>query len=278
MWPHQRLESVAACASPYTLTLQFYAFFTISFHFRNFFHTLCFELPVLSSPNESPRLPSLIISRYSFILWLPLVYYFDAFNLFIIVLGLFIFLAMIVVLCFSACLLRSSKTHAFLLLSIAFVFLLYFSPDYKTLYPWASSDLLGETSDFTTHASILMYRNSKPPKSTAFLEKSIISLWRLCLVGRMSQFIVTSCWTYRARSTSFIPPFSKKFSFAFPFPILREPFLPRSTSPLPSSTQTVGHFFGHFLFCATTSTICRQWMYSFISSKPKPRSETVGEF
>jgi len=36
--------------------------------------------------------------------------------------------------------------------------------DYKTLYPWAPSNLLEETSEFTTHAKIVLYRKSEHPK------------------------------------------------------------------------------------------------------------------
>ena len=36
--------------------------------------------------------------------------------------------------------------------------------DYKTLYPWALSNLLEETSEFTTHAKIVLYRKSEHPK------------------------------------------------------------------------------------------------------------------
>jgi len=35
------------------------------------------------------------------------------------------------------------------------------TPDYKTLYPWAPSNLLEETSEFTTHESIVLYRKSE---------------------------------------------------------------------------------------------------------------------
>ena len=38
------------------------------------------------------------------------------------------------------------------------------SLDHKTFYPWASSDLLEETSDFTTRVSIVTYRKSEHPK------------------------------------------------------------------------------------------------------------------
>jgi len=102
-------------------------------------------------------------------------YNFDALNLLIIALRLFIFLApMIIVLYFPVHLLYFSKTHTFLLLSIAFVSLLCFrfckmdkptpnypTPDYKTLYPWSPSNLLKETSEFTTRESIVLYRKSE---------------------------------------------------------------------------------------------------------------------
>ena len=35
------------------------------------------------------------------------------------------------------------------------------SPYYKSMYPWLPSNLLEETSDFTTHASIVTYRKSE---------------------------------------------------------------------------------------------------------------------
>jgi len=35
------------------------------------------------------------------------------------------------------------------------------TPDYKTLYPWAPTNLLEETSEFTTHESIVLYRKSE---------------------------------------------------------------------------------------------------------------------
>ena len=38
------------------------------------------------------------------------------------------------------------------------------TPELQNLYPWASNDLLGETSEFTTHASIVTYRKSEHPK------------------------------------------------------------------------------------------------------------------
>jgi len=47
----------------------------------------------------------------------------------------------------------------------------YQTPDYKTLYPWASSDLLEETSEFTTHASIVTYRKSEHPKKNCLFGK-----------------------------------------------------------------------------------------------------------
>jgi len=91
------------------------------------------------------------------------------------VLGPFIFLIpTIIIFYFSAHLLCFSKMHTFLLLSIAFVFLLCFrfckmdqptpnypTPDYKTLYPWAPSNLLEETSEFTTRESLVPYRKSE---------------------------------------------------------------------------------------------------------------------
>ena len=45
------------------------------------------------------------------------------------------------------------------------------TPNYKTLYPWASSDLLGETSEFTTFVSIMTYRKSEHPKKNCLFGK-----------------------------------------------------------------------------------------------------------
>ena len=45
------------------------------------------------------------------------------------------------------------------------------TPNYKTLYPWASSDPLGETSEFTTFASIVTYRKIEHPKKNCLFGK-----------------------------------------------------------------------------------------------------------
>jgi len=55
--------------------------------------------------------------------------------------------------------------------------------NYKTLYPWASSDLLKETSDFTTRESIVSYRKSETSHKNSIFSKSTTNSWRLCLVG-----------------------------------------------------------------------------------------------
>jgi len=113
-------------------------------------------------------------------------------------------------------------------------------------------------------------------KRVSFLANNTTSSSKLYPVGKMSQFVVTSCRTQMARSASFILPFSKDFSFVFPSLVLREPFSSRSTSPLPNYTQIVGRLFGHFPCCATTLAICPQWMYSFTSSKPKTQVRNCG--
>ena len=72
--------------------------------------------------------------------------------------------------------------HTFLLLSIAFFFfsVLVFlckmnqpTPNYKTLYPWASSDLLEETSKFTTLESIVSYRKSESSHKSRIFDREL---------------------------------------------------------------------------------------------------------
>jgi len=97
------------------------------------------------------------------------------------------------------------------------------TPDYKTLYPWASSDLLGETSDFTTRASIVTYRKSEHPKKNFIFGKEHDKFVKVVPCRENEPVFVMSRWTQWARSASFTPPFSKNFFYAFPFPISKEP-------------------------------------------------------
>jgi len=55
--------------------------------------------------------------------------------------------------------------------------------DYKTLYPWVPSNLLEKTSEFTTHAKIVLYRKSEHPKKNFLFGKENEKFVRLCLVG-----------------------------------------------------------------------------------------------
>ena len=43
--------------------------------------------------------------------------------------------------------------------------------DYKTLYPWAPSNLLEETSEFTMREKIVLYRKSEHPKKICLFGK-----------------------------------------------------------------------------------------------------------
>ena len=45
------------------------------------------------------------------------------------------------------------------------------SPDYKSLYPWAPTNLLEETSKFTTHESIVLYRKSESCHKSRIFER-----------------------------------------------------------------------------------------------------------
>jgi len=40
--------------------------------------------------------------------------------------------------------------------------------DHRTLYPWASDNLLGETSIYTSHEQIVFYMKSERPKKCIF--------------------------------------------------------------------------------------------------------------
>jgi len=101
------------------------------------------------------------------------------------------------------------------------------------------------------------------PKNIVFLAKSMTSSLKLCL-GRGDP------------SASFTPLSLKNFSFAYPLPVLKEPFSLRLTSPLLSYTQIAGRSFGHSPSYVTTLAICHQWTYSSISSKPKAQVESCG--
>jgi len=58
---------------------------------------------------------------------------------------------------------------------------------------------------------------------------------------------------------------------------LIEPSLQKSTLLLPNYTPTDGRSLEPSLFCATTSAICRQWMCSCISLKPRAHVKRCGE-
>jgi len=142
-------------------------------------------------------------------------------------------------------------------------------PNYKTLYPWASSDLLGGTSDFTTRASIVTYRKSEHLKKNCLFGKEHD---RFVKVVRVNRFVVMSLQTQRGdRSASFTPLSSKNFSFTYPLPVLRELFSLRLMSPLLSYTPKAGRLRGRSPSYVTTLTTCNQWTFSSISSKPKAK-------
>ena len=150
------------------------------------------------------------------------------------------------------------------------------SPDYKSFYPWASSDILGETSNFTTSASIITYRKSEYPKNNCLFCKEHDKFVKV-VPCREHEPVCCDESSHPEGSFCFIySTISKNFSFVLPSPVLREPFSLRSTSPLPSYNQIVGRLFGLFSFCATILAICPQWMYSFTSSKPKNQVRNCG--
>jgi len=143
------------------------------------------------------------------------------------------------------------------------------TPNYKTLYLWASSDLLGKTSDFTTHASIVFYRKREHPKKHYLFGKEHGKFVKVvpCWVGEP-----VCCDESSDSEGSFGFIYStifKNFSFAYPSSVLRKPISLRLMSPLPSYTQIVGRLFEHSPFYVTTLAICHQWTYSSIFSKPK---------
>jgi len=53
--------------------------------------------------------------------------------------------------------------------------------DYKTLYLWAPSNLLEETSEFTTREKIVLYRKSEHPKKKCLFGREDDRFARLVL-------------------------------------------------------------------------------------------------
>ena len=73
------------------------------------------------------------------------------------------------------------------------------APNYKTLYPWASSELLGETLDFTSHASIVTNSQCKAlvgwETTPACWRSSRTSVCRASLVHQYTVYL-SSCGHY----------------------------------------------------------------------------------
>jgi len=140
---------------------------------------------------------------------------------------------------------------------------------YKTLYPWASSDLLGETSEFTTHASIMTYGKSEHPQKNCIFGKEHDKFVKVvrCRVGKP---------VCRDESSDPEGPFCfiystilKKLLLRLPFPSFERALL-TEVNVAPAQLHP-----NSWAFVRAFSILChhfdhlRKWTYSFIFSKPK---------
>jgi len=134
------------------------------------------------------------------------------------------------------------NAHIFFFLSIAFVSLLYFgfckmdqptpnypTPDYKTRYPWAPTNLLEETYKFTTHKSIALYRKSESCHKSRIFGREHGKFVRVVPCRVNEPFCCDESLDPEG-------PFWFIYSTIYPLSVSNELSLLRSTLPLPNYT------------------------------------------
>jgi len=148
--------------------------------------------------------------------------------------------------------------------------------DYKTMYPWAPSSLLEETSEFTTREKIVLYTKSEHPK-------------KKCLFGREDdRFVrVVPCRVDELvccdEASDPDGPFYFFYSTIFKKLLLRLPLYSFEIALLTeiniasaNYTQIARRLFGDFPSYATTLAICHQWKCSYTFLKPNDQVANCG--
>ena len=148
---------------------------------------------------------------------------------------------------------------------------------YKALYPWASTELLDETSTLDSSEDVRKHREGEPDyKGRVFGRESDTHVSvRPCAKGE------PVCADDRANDGA---PFFFLYSTIFKRIKLRLPLTSfrgccsrRSTWPPPSCIPTVGPSWGRSLYCATTLGTLLPSTSSFISLKLWAPWRTFGE-
>jgi len=105
----------------------------------------------------------------------------------------------------------------------------YKTPYYKTLYPWASGNLLEETSKFTTHVKIVTYRKSEHPKKNCLFSKEHDKFVKVVPCREDEPVCYDESSDPEGPFCFIYPTVFKNYFYAFPFIFSKEPSLPRLT-------------------------------------------------